>query len=363
MSIKVKLLITAFLSAALLIAPLSVTPVFADSDKTIELLNVSYDPTREFYEQYNKVFANYWKKTHKQNVKINQSHGGSSKQARSVIDGLEADVVTLAMPTDIDAIYKIGHLIPANWKTRLKDNSSPYTSTIIFLVRKGNPKNIKDWNDLTKNGVEVITPNPKTSGAARLSYLAAWGYIMKKELRSLDKISDPKAAKEVQAAEKKARAFVTEMYKHVPVLDSGARGSTITFVQRGMGDVLLAWENEAFLAINKLGPDKFDIVTPSLSILAQPSVTVVDNVVNRKKTKEIATEYLNYLYSPEAQELAAKYYYRPAHPELLKNKKLAELFPKLELFTVDTVFKSWADAEKTHFADGGIFDQIYISGR
>jgi sulfate transport system substrate-binding protein len=309
------------------------------------------------------VFANYWKKLHKQNVKINQSHGGSSKQARSVIDGLEADVVTLAMPTDIDAIHKNGNLIPVNWKTRMKDNSSPYTSTIIFLVRKGNPKNIKDWGDLTKKGVEVITPNPKTSGAARLSYLAAWGYIMKKELGSFDKLNDPKTAKQVQAAEKKARAFVTEMYKHVPVLDSGARGSTITFVQRGMGDVLLAWENEAFLAINKLGPDKFDIVTPSLSILAQPSVTVVDDVVNRKKTKEIATEYLNYLYSPEAQTLAAKYYYRPAHPELVKDKKLADFFPKIELFTVDTVFKSWADAEKTHFADGGIFDQIYISGR
>jgi sulfate/thiosulfate-binding protein len=363
MSSTGKLVIISIIATSLLIVPFSVKPIFAKKNPTVELLNVSYDPTREFYEEFNKVFISYWKSKKGQDVKISQSHGGSSKQARSVIDGLEADVVTLAMPTDIDALNRIGNLIPKDWNKRLENNSTPYSSTIIFLVRKGNPKKIMDWKDLVKKGVEVITPNPKTSGAARLAYLAAWGYIMKKELGDFSKIKNPVSAKDLKIAEKKARAFVTELYKHVPVLDSGARGSTITFVQREMGDVLLAWENEAFLAITKLGPDKFDIVTPSISILAEPSVTIVDNVVDRKKTREIATEYLKYLYSPKGQELAAKYYYRPAHPELIKDKKLTKFFAKMELFRVDTVFKSWQNAEKIHFADGGIFDQIYTSGK
>jgi sulfate transport system substrate-binding protein len=338
-----------------------VFPVFltAKEDSTTEILNVSYDPTREFYEEYNKIFAAYWKQKTGGVLTVNQSHGGSSKQARSVIDGLEADVVTLALSVDIDAIANQSDLIAKNWQKRLPNNSSPYLSTIVMLVRKGNPKGIKDWDDLVKPGVEVITANPKTSGAARLAYLAAWGYILKKELGDLSKINNPKYAKEVAAATEKARAFVTELYKHVPVLDSGARGSTITFVQRGIGDVLLAWENEAYLSIYKLGPNEFEIIMPSISVLAEPTVSVVDKVVEKHKTKEVAQAYLEYLYSQAGQELAAKYYYRPSRKDLVSKKDLLKSFKEVELFTVDDVFGGWPKAQKEHFEDGGTFDQMY----
>ena len=338
---------------------LNPTSLFAKEGSSSELLNVSYDPTREFYEEYNKIFTSYWKQKTGQDLIVNQSHGGSSKQARSVIDGLEADVVTLALSVDIDAIAAQSDLIPKNWQKRLPNNSSPYLSTIVMLVRKGNPKGIKDWGDLVKPGVEVITANPKTSGAARLAYLAAWGYILKKELGDLSKIDNPKYAKEVASANAKAKNFVTELYKHVPVLDSGARGSTITFVQREIGDVLLAWENEAYLSLYKLGPDKFEIIMPSISILAEPSVSIVDKVVEKHKTKEVAQAYLEYLYGKAGQELAAKYYYRPSKKELVTNKDLLKPFKDVELFTVDAIFGGWPKAQKEHFEDGGIFDQMY----
>jgi sulfate transport system substrate-binding protein len=305
----------------------------------IQLLNVSYDPTRELYQDYNKLFAEYWAKQTGQKVSIRQSHGGSGKQARSVIDGLEADVVTLALAYDIDAIAQRGQ-IAADWQKRLPDNSSPYTSTIVFLVRKGNPKGIKDWGDLIKPGVQVITPNPKTSGGARWNYLAAWGYAERKSGKDED-----------------GRKFVEQLYKNVPVLDTGARGATITFVQRGLGDVLLSWENEAFLAINELGKDKFEIVVPSVSVLAEPPVAVVDKVVDHRGTRKVAEAYLQHLYSKEAQEIAAKHYYRPRDPEVAK--KYASAFPDVKLFTIDEQFGGWTKAQKTHFADGGVFDQIY----
>ena len=307
-----------------------------------EFLNVSYDPTRELYQDFNKAFA---KKNNKQDVTFKQSHGGSGKQARAGLDGLEADVVTLALAYDIDEIHEKAKLIPENWQKRLPNNSSPYTSTIVFLVRKGNPKKIKDWNDLVKPGVSVITPNPKTSGGARWNYLAAWGYALKQK----------------GGNETKAKAFVTDLFKHVPVLDSGARGSTTTFVQRGQGDVLLAWENEAFLAVNELGKDKFEIVVPSLSILAEPPVAVVDKVVDKKGTRKLAEEYLKYLYTPEGQEIAAKHYYRPRDKKVAA--KYAKVFPKVKLVTIDDTFGGWRKAQKTHFADGGVFDQIYSGGK
>jgi sulfate transport system substrate-binding protein len=305
------------------------------------LLNVSYDPTRELYVEFNNAFSKHWKATTGQDVAVKQSHGGSGKQGRAVIDGLEADVVTLALAYDIDAISQAsnGKLLPANWQQRLPHNSSPYTSTIVFLVRKGNPKGIKDWDDLLKPGVEVITPNPKTSGGARWNYLAAWGYALKK-----------------YGSEAKAQAFVKDLLQHVPVLDSGARGSTNTFVQRGIGDVLLAWENEAFLSINELGPDKFEIVVPSVSILAEPPVTVVNGVTEKRGTTKVATAYLEYLYSAEGQKIAARNYYRPIKPELADKKDLAR-FPKLNLVRIDD-FGGWQAAQKKHFADGGSFDQI-----
>lgn len=309
--------------------------------QNITLLNVSYDPTRELYVDFNKAFAAHWKAKTGATVNVRQSHGGSGKQARSVIDGLDADVVTLALAYDIDEIANIGKLLPADWQKRLKNNSSPYTSTIVFLVRKGNPKGIKDWDDLAKPGIGVITPNPKTSGGARWNYLAAWGYALKK----------------FNNDEAKAREFVAAILKNVPVLDSGARGSTTTFVERGIGDVLLAWENEALLALKELGPDKFDIVAPSLSILAEPPVAVVDKVVDKKGTRAVATAYLEYLYSPEGQDLAGQNYYRPTDPAAAA--KYAKQFPKVNLFTIDQVFGGWAKAQKTHFADGGVFDQIY----
>ncbi len=304
------------------------------------LLNVSYDPTRELYQDFNEAFTKHWQAKTGQEFSIRQSHGGSGKQARSVIDGIEADVVTLALAYDIDAISQRG-LIAKDWQTRLPDNSAPYTSTIVFLVRKGNPKGIKDWDDLIKSDIKVVTPNPKTSGGARWNYLAAWGY----------------ALRQPGGNETSARDFVAALYRNVPVLDSGARGSTITFVQRGIGDVLVSWENEAFLALNELGPDKLDIVAPSVSIVAEPSVAVVDSVVDRRGTRAVAEAYLQYLYSPEGQEIAAKHYYRPRLPEV--NAKYADRFPAIALFTVDEVFGGWAKAQITHFAEGGVFDSIY----
>ena len=312
----------------------------AAAAKEITLLNVSYDPTRELYVDFNKAFAEYWKKKTGDDVKINQSHGGSGRQARSVIDGLAADVVTLALAADVDAIAANGKLLPVNWEERLPDHSAPYTSTIVFLVRKGNPKNIKDWGDLGRAGVSVITPNPKTSGGARWNYLAAWAW----------------ARKQQGGSDATARAFVTKLFKNVPVLDTGARGSTTTFVQRGIGDVAISWENEAWLAIKELGPDKVEIVVPSISVLAEPSVSVVDKVVLRRGTRTVAEEYLKYLYSPEGQEIAARNYYRPRNAEVAAKHK--ELFPKLELVTIKD-FGGWAKAQKEHFGDGGVFDQIH----
>lgn len=310
------------------------------SAQAVELLNVSYDPTREFYQEINTEFAQEWKAKTGQSVTVKQSHGGSGKQSRSVIDGLEADVVTLALAYDIDALAE-RELIPADWQKRLPDNSSPYTSTIVFLVRKGNPKQIKDWDDLVKPGISVITPNPKTSGGARWNYLAAWGYALKKN----------------GGDEAKAKEFVAALFKNVPVLDSGARGSTTTFVERGIGDVLIAWENEAYLAVNELGKDKFEIVNPSISILAEPPVTIVDKNVEKHKTKEVAEAYLQFLYTKKGQEIAAKNYYRPRSEEVLKAHTPA--FPEIELFTIDELFGGWTKAQQTHFSDQGVFDQLY----
>ena len=309
--------------------------------RDITLLNVSYDPTRELYVDFNKSFSAYWKAKTGDTVSIKQSHGGSGKQARSVIDGLEADVVTLALAADVDALNTHGQLVAADWQKRLASNSAPYTSTIVFLVRKGNPKGIKDWNDLVKPGVSVVTPNPKTSGGARWNYLAAWGYALKKNGND--------AAK--------AQAFVKALYANVPVLDSGARGSLLTFTERGVGDVFVSWENEAYLATKELGPDKFEIVVPSISILAEPSVAVVDKVVDKRGTRAVATAYLQYLYSPEGQDIAARNYYRPRDAKVAA--RYADKFTKLQLFTIDDVFGGWTKAQKTHFDDGGLFDQIY----
>jgi sulfate/thiosulfate transport system substrate-binding protein len=310
----------------------------------VSLLNVSYDPTRELYQDFNTAFVKYWKTKGGDNVTIKQSHGGSSKQARSVIDGLDADVVTLALAYDIDAIADKGFIQPG-WQKELTYNSSPYTSTIVFLVRKGNPKGIKDWNDLARPGIGVITPNPKTSGGARWNYLAAWAY----------------ALKQPGGNEAKAKALVSGIYKNVLVLDSGARGATTTFVERNLGDVLIAWENEAYLALKELGPEKFELVTPSLSILAEPPVTVIDKVVDKRGTRKVAQAYLEYLYSPEGQEIAAKHYYRPRDTKVAA--KYAKQFGAVKLVTIDEVFGGWQKSQKTHFADGGVFDQIYTVGR
>jgi len=325
--------------AALILITLTANAVLA-ADTTI--LNVSYDPTRELYKAVNEAFAKDWKAKNGDNVTIEQSHGGSGKQARAVIDGLQADVVTLALAGDIDAIAKTGK-IKADWQKRLPDNSSPYTSIIVFLVRKGNPKSIKDWDDLVKDGVQVITPNPKTSGGARWNYLAAWAYADNKFGHSEDKDKD----------------FIKKLYTNVPVLDSGARGSTTTFVERGIGDVLIAWENEAFLALNELGADKFEIVVPSLSVKAEPPVAVVDEVVDAKGTRKVAEAYLSYLYTPEAQKIIAHSYYRPVDPKSADPKDLAR-FPNLKLVSIDDpLFGGWSKAQPKHFDDGGIFDQIY----
>ncbi len=318
-------------------APLS----SAVGSSDITLLNVSYDPTRELYQEYNAAFAQYWKAKTGQAISIKQSHGGSSKQARAVIDGLAADVVTLALAYDIDAIAEKASLLPSTWQTRLARNSAPYTSTIIFLVRKGNPKGIKDWGDLVKPGVSVITPNPKTSGSARWNYLGAWGYALKTFGRD----------------ETKAREFITRLYKNVPVLDSGARGATTTFVERGIGDVLINWENEILLSGRELGKDKFDVVVPPVSILAEPTVSLVDKVVDKHGTREAAQMYLEYLYSPEGQEIAAKHYFRPHLPAVAQ--KYADQFPMVERFALHEFFGDWQKAHATHFADGGMFDQVY----
>ena len=312
----------------------------ASQNTEVTLLNVSYDPTRELYTDYNSAFARYWKSKTGQSVRLNQSHGGSAKQARSVIDGLAADVVTLGLAADIDAIATKGKLLPINWASRLPDNSSPYTSTIVFLVRKGNPKGIKDWNDLIRPGVSVVTPNPKTSGGARWNYLAAWAW----------------ALKQPGGSDVTAKEFVRKLYQNVPVLDTGARGSTTTFVQRGIGDVLVAWENEALLAIKEVGTDKLQLITPSVSILAEPPVAVVDEVVLRRGTREVATAYLQYLYSKEGQEIVAKNYYRPRDPEI--EAKYAAQYPKLDLVTIRD-FGGWQKVQAVHFAEGGVFDQIY----
>ena len=318
---------------------LTALPSFA---QTVNLLNVSYDPTRELYVDYNKAFAAYWKGKTGQDVVIKQSHGGSGKQARSIIDGIDADVATLALAGDTDALVTHGGLVKPDWQKRLPHNSAPYTSTIVFLVKKGNPKGLKDWDDLIKPGVQVITPNPKTSGGARWNYLAAWEF-----------------AKRKYGGDDKAKDFVGKLFKNVPVLDTGARGSTITFVQRGVGDVLLAWENEAYLALKEFGPDKFDIVAPSISILAEPTVAVVDKVVDRKGTRAVAEEYLKYLYSDEGQDIAGRNYYRPTSDKA--KAKYDKQFPKLTLFTIDDAFGGWTKADKAHFADGGSFDQIYTN--
>ena len=327
------------LGTALLAAGLAFAAVAGAKDA--KLLNVSYDPTRELYRDFNAAFAKDWQQKKGQKVEIETSHGGSGKQARSVIDGLEADVVTLALAYDVDSIAQRAKLFPADWQKRLPENSSPYTSTIVFLVRKGNPKQVKDWPDLLRPGVAVITPNPKTSGGARWNYLAAWAYGLKI----------------FKGDEAKTRNMVRALFRNVPVLDTGARGSTTTFVQNGIGDVLLAWENEAFLSIKELGPDKFEIVVPKLSILAEPPVALVDRNVDKHGTRELAQAYLKYLYSPEGQRIAARHYYRPRYPQHADPADIARL-PKVELVTLDQVFGSWAKAQATHFAEGGVFDQI-----
>jgi len=313
----------------------------AASAKDVTLLNVSYDPTRELYADFNKAFAAYWKVKTGDVVTVRQSHGGSGKQGRSVIDGLEADVVTLALAYDIDEIQQKSGVIAADWQKRLPHNSSPYTSTVVFLVRKGNPKGIKDWSDLVKPGVAVVTPNPKTSGGARWNYLAAWGYALRTNGNDA----------------KKAQEFIAALYRNVPVLDSGARASLLTFTERGIGDVFISWENEAYLAAQELGPEKFQIVVPSVSILAEPPVALVDRIVDRKGNRDVATAYLQYLYSPEGQEIAARHHYRPVDPKVAA--KVEKQFSKLNLFTIDEMFGGWASAQKTHFADGGTFDQIF----
>lgn len=332
------------LTLATILLGLSVpgSSVFAQS---VTLLNVSYDPTRELYQDVNAAFAKYWKAKTGQDVTIQQSHGGSSKQARAVIDGLQADVVTLGLAYDIDEIAQLAGLLPASWQKRLPNNSTPYTSTIVFLVRKGNPKQIKDWGDLVKPGISVITPNPKTSGGARWNFLAAWAY----------------ALKQPGGDEAKAKDFVSRLYKNVPVLDSGARGSTTTFAQRGLGDVLLTWENEAFLSLKELGSDKVEIVIPPQSILAEPPVSVVDKVVDKKGTRKVAEAYLEFLYTPEGQEIVARNFYRPRLADVAK--KYGNVFPKLKLVAIDEVFGGWQKAQHTYFDDGGVFDQIYQANR
>ncbi|HEU4402434.1 MAG TPA: sulfate ABC transporter substrate-binding protein [Candidatus Polarisedimenticolia bacterium] len=343
---RLALTVVAWSLVAIFGAPFLCVPALAAPAKAAEisLLNVSYDPTRELYQDVNAGFAKRWKERTGAKVTINQSHGGSGKQARAVIDGLEADVVTLALAYDIDAIAAAG-LLPGSWQTRLPQNSAPYTSTVVFLVRQGNPKRIKDWDDLVKPGVAVISPNPKTSGGARWNYLAAWGY----------------ALRQPGGDEAKAKDFVTRLYKNVPILDTGARGATVSFVERGLGDVLIAWENEALLAARVMQQGRFEIVVPSVSILAEPPVAVVDKVAGKHHTREVAEAYLRYLYTPEGQEIAARHYYRPRLDVVAA--RYAQQFPSLKLFTIDELFGGWTKAQKIHFADGGVFDQIYQGAR
>ncbi len=351
MKTDLRTVLLAGLAAALVLT----APAVAAGPTT--LLNVSYDPTRELYTEYNAAFATYWQTTAGATVTVQQSHGGSGKQARAVIDGLDADVVTLALAGDIDAIAEKSKLLPADWQKRLPHNSAPYTSTIVFVVRKGNPKGVKDWNDLVRPGVSVITPNPKTSGGARWNYLAAWGFVLKQELGDLAKLNQPGNEVAVAKAQEKAKAFVSALYRNVPVLDSGARGSTTTFAQRGLGDVFISWENEAFLILKEFGADKFQLVAPSISILAEPPVSLVDVNVDRRGTRKVAEAYLEYLYTPAGQEIAARHFYRPRAADMAA--KHAAAFPKLDLFTIDDVFGGWAKAQKAHFADRAVFDQIY----
>lgn len=329
------------LSRIFLLILLSAGAVLTAAAKKIDLLNVSYDPTREFYTDFNRAFAAHWKAKTGDDVTIRQSHGGSGRQARSVIDGLQADVVTLALAGDVDALHDVAKLIPKDWQTRLPHNASPYTSTIVFLVRKGNPLKIKDWDDLAREGVSVITPNPKTSGGARWNYLAAWEYARRK-----------------YGSDQAAKEFVEKVYRNVPVLDSGARGSTTTFVQRGIGDVFISWENEAFLAVKEFGAGAFEIIVPSISILAEPPVTWVDKVVKKRGTEDVAKAYLEYLYSDEGQDLAGKHFYRPISEAAAA--KYAATFPKIQLFSIDEAFGGWVKAHRDHFADGATFDQIYL---
>lgn len=333
------------LNLALLALLVSVGAGTAFAKKTVTLLNASYDPTRELYQEINAAFAKHWTAKTGEYVEFNRSHGGSGKQARAVIDGLEADVVTLALAYDIDAIAEQSGLLPKDWQSRLPHHSAPYTSTIVFLVRTGNPKQITDWDDLVRPGVSVITPNPKTSGGARWNYLAAWGYAVRRYGQD----------------EAKAKAFVAQLYRNVPVLDAGARGATVTFIERGIGDVLLAWENEALLAVRELGQGTVEIVIPSVSILAEPPVALVDQVVDRRGTRAVAQAYVEYLYTEDGQEIAAKHYYRPRSPAVAA--KYAAQFPRVELLTLDEVFGSWRQAQQAHFSDGGLFDQIYQPGR
>src|SRR5690606_4117970 len=323
----------------------------------VQILNVSYDPTREMYREFNEHFAKYWKERTGDDVRVQMSHAGSGSQARSVIDGLDADVVTLALAYDVEAIRLQSRRLRPDWQSRLPHNSAPYASTIVFLVRSGNPKGIRDWPDLVKDDVQVITPNPKTSGGARWNYLAAWGYVLDRELGGLEALNTA-SAEDLARAQKAAAAFVGDVFRNVPVLDRGARGSTNTFVQRGLGDVLLAWENEALRAIEEMGDDKLDIVIPSVSILAEPTVAVVDTVVDRKGTRALARAYLEYLYTPEGQDIVARHYFRPRDPEIAA--RYAEQYPEVRLFTIDDVFGGWLKAQAEHFDDGGLFDQIYL---
>jgi sulfate transport system substrate-binding protein len=328
------------------------------ADSTVTLRNVSYDPTRELYKEYNEAFKQHWKEQTGQDVEIEAVHAGSGKQARRVIEGLEASVLTLALAYDIDAVAERAHLLAADWQDRLPNRSCPYTSTIVFLVRKGNPKGIHDWGDLLGSGVTVITPDPKTSGGARWNYLAAWGYVLQRELGDFRRVRDPARAEAVARAEDKARQFVTDLYHHVPQLDSGARDATMTFARRNKGDVLLAWENDAFFALGEFAAEQFEMVVPPLSILAEPPVAVVDEVVDKQGTRAVAEEYLRYLYSPEGQTIIAKNFFRPCDRKGVPEEYLKR-FSKLKLFTVDEAFGGWREAQKTHFADGGTFDQIY----
>lgn len=341
--------------AVVVVAAAGLSCTARSGDAIPEIVNASYDPTRELYDEFNPAFVEHYKQEAGQEVKIVKSHGGSGKQARAVIDGMQADVVTLALAYDVDAVAKAG-LIDRGWAKRLPDNSAPYTSTIVFLVRKGNPKGIKDWPDLLKPGVEIITPNPQTSGGARWNYLAAWGYVLKRELGDLRKVNDPANASKLAAAEVKAREFMTELFRHVPHMDTGARGSTNTFVQREQGDVLLAWENEALLTVSGENAKRIELVVPSVSILAEPSVAVVDKVVDQHGTRKIAEAYLKHLYTPAGQDIAARHYYRPRLAEVADKYK--SRFPAVELFTIDEVFGGWEAAQKKHFDDGGVFDKV-----